>query len=132
MTDEKKVSFDIDGSEAVSKVLLELLNTFPGLGEKKIRFSTLSDSSGIGFFPTSGAAIQSQKEDITGHVKQECLYPFRVVYRAAPKREEQKLKIKEFLDSLGKWLEQLSVTEFPPLSAGNRYFERGADNARAP
>ena len=123
-------TFDIDGSEAVSKVLLTLLNTFPGLSTgKKVQFSTLSETSGIGFFPTSGAALLSSNEDITGHVKQVYLYPFNIVYRAAPKTEAQKLRIKEFLDTLGKWLELQPVvindqnhklTAYPDLSAGNR------------
>lgn len=123
-------TFDIDGTEAVSKVLIELLNTFPGLSAgKKIQFSTLSETSGIGFFPTSGAALLSSKEDIMGHVKQVCLYPFNVVYRAAPKTEAQKLRIKEFLDTLGKWLELQPVvinhetyklTGYPDLLSGNR------------
>lgn len=125
-----KAVIDIDGSEAVSTVLLTLLNSFPGLSEKqKILFSTLSESSGIGFFPTTGAALQSDTEDVTGHVKQVCLYPFSVVYRAAPKSEAQRLRIKEFLDALGKWLEKqpvnLNGTEhrlevYPALSSGNR------------
>lgn len=125
-----KATIDIDGSEAVSKVLLELLNTFPGLSEKqRILFSTLSESSGIGFFPTTGAALQSDKEDVTGHVTQVCLYPFSMVYRAAPKSEAQRMRIKEYLDTLGKWLEQQPVLlngkeyrleAYPALASGNR------------
>lgn len=124
-----KISFDLDGSEAVSSVLLTLLNTFPGLGTRKVLFSTLAETSGIGFFPTSGAAILSDTEDITGHVKQVCLYPFTIVYRSAPRSEEQKLKVKEFLDTLGKWLERQPVTingteyqisTYLTLSSGNR------------
>lgn len=125
-----KATIDIDGSEAVSKVLLELLNTFPGLSEKqRILFSTLSESSGIGFFPTTGAALQSDKEDVTGHVTQVCLYPFSVVYRVAPKSEAQRMRIKEYLDTLGKWLEQQPVhlngkvyrlEAYPALASGNR------------
>ena len=124
-----KISFDLDGSEAVSSVLLTLLNTFPGLGTRKVLFSTLAETSGIGFFPTSGAAILSDTEDVTGHVKQVCLYPFTIVYRSAPRSEEQKLKVKEFLDTLGKWLERQPVTingteyqisTYPTLSSGNR------------
>lgn len=125
-----KTVIDIDGSEAVSTVLLTLLNSFPGLSEKQnILFSTLSESSGIGFFPTTGAALQSDTEDVTGHVKQVCLYPFSVVYRAAPKTEAQRLRIKEFLDALGKWLEKQPVTlngkehrleAYPALLSGNR------------
>lgn len=125
----QKTIIDIDGSEAVSKVLLALLNEFPGLAGKSILFSTLSETSGIGFFPTSGAALLSNTEDITGHVKQVCLYPFNVIYRAAPKSEAQRLKIKEFLDGLGRWLEQQPITvggteyrltTYPALSSGNR------------
>lgn len=125
-----KTVIDVDGSEAVSSVLLALLNTFPGLSERQsVLFATLSDSHGIGFFPTTGAALQSDNEDITGHVKQVCLYPFSVVYRAAPKSESQRLRIKEFLDAFGKWLERQPVTlsgneyqltEYPELASGNR------------
>ena len=129
MPTEKTTVFDIDGSEAVSPVLLNLLNEFPGIGKRKIQFSSLSETSGIGFFPTSGAALISSKEDVTGHVVQVCAYPFNVVYRAAPKSEKQRLKIKEFLDGLGRWLEQQPIsiggfeyrlTAYPALSAGNR------------
>lgn len=127
--EKKNPVIDIDGSEAVSNVLLSLMNDFPGLGNKKILFSTLSETSGIGFFPTSGAALLSDKESITGHVKQVCLYPFNVIYRAAPKSEAQRLRIKEFLDTLGRWLEKQPVTvgghtyqlaQYPGLSSGNR------------
>lgn len=128
-----KATIDIDGSEAVSKVLLELLNTFPGLSEKqRILFSTLSESAGIGFFPTTGAVLQSDKEDVTGHVKQVCLYPFSVIYRAAPKSEAQRMRIKEYLDTLGKWLEQQPVllngkeyrlAAYPALASGNRIIQ---------
>lgn len=129
MTPQKNTIIDIDGTEAVSNVLLELLNQFPGLGGKKILFSTLAETSGIGFFPTSGAAIISTKESITGRVQQTCAYPFRIIYRAAPKSEAQRLRIKELLDCLGRWLEQQPVivdgTEhrlaaYPALSSGNR------------
>jgi hypothetical protein len=89
-----KTVIDVDGSDAVSSVLLALLNTFPGLSARQsVLFSTLSDTSGIGFFPTTGAAFLSDNEDVTGHVKQVCLYPFSVVYRAAPKTEAQRLRI---------------------------------------
>ncbi len=124
-----KISFDLDGTEAVSSVLLNLLNQFPGLGTRKVLFSTLAEGSGIGFFPTSGAAILSDTEDITGHVKQVCLYPFTIVYRSAPQSEEQKLKVKEFLDTLGKWLERQPVvvngathqiSAYPTFPSGGR------------
>ncbi len=122
---------DVEGTEAVSKVLLSLLNTFTQISEcgQQVLFATLSDTFGIGFFPTTGAAFLRDTEDITGHVKQVCLYPFSIIYRAAPKSEAQRLRIKEFLDTLGKWLERQPVrlsgteyqlTEYPELSSGNR------------
>lgn len=107
-TQQKKI--DYDGTDVVSRVLTELLNQFPGINGVSIGFATVSDTSGIGIFPTSGAAIQSEKEDITGHVKQVCAYPFNVLYRAALHTEGQKLKIKESLDTLARWLERQPVT----------------------
>lgn len=105
-----KTVIDIDGTDIFSTVLLQLLNSFPGVTAGEIKFSTLGTSSGIGFFPTSGAVLLSDTADITGHVKQVCLYPFNIVYRAAPQTEAQKLRVKEFLDTLGKWLELQTVT----------------------
>ena len=128
-TDNKKFPIDVDGSDVISKVLLDLLNAFPGLTNKKIEFSSLSEDSGIGFFPSSGAVITSQKRDITDHVKQKCSYPFDIVYREAPSTEKQRLRIKEFLDSLGKWLEKQPITiggeeykleSYPELSSDSR------------
>lgn len=128
-TDNKKFPIDVDGSDVISKVLLDLLNTFPGLTNKKIEFSSLSEHSGIGFFPSSGAVITSQKRDITDHVKQTCSYPFDIVYREAPTTEKQRLRIKEFLDTLGKWLEKQPITvngqehkldTYPELSSDSR------------
>lgn len=120
---------DVEGSDAVTRVLLTLLNTFPGLKNKTITFSTLGEAAGIGFFPTSGAVLIDNKEDITGNVKQTCAYPFNVIYRAANKTDNQKIQIKEFLDGLGKWLEcqpvvidgtSYKLNNYPDLSSGNR------------
>ena len=125
-----KTAIDIDGSEAVTTALLDLLNSFPGLKpDERILFSTVPEDGGIGFFPTSGAVYLRNDEDITGHVKQACQYPFSVVYRSGAKSEAQRLRIKEFLDTLGKWLERQPVTvnqsvcqltKYPALASGNR------------
>lgn len=118
---------DVQGSEIISTALLELINEFPALNGKKIKFSTLEDKSGLGFFPTSGAAILSRKESITGHVNIQGAYPFNVIYRAAVKSETQKLAVKEFLDTLGKWLEKQPIVvsgsvvqlhDYPELDEG--------------
>jgi hypothetical protein len=120
-------AIDVNGSDIVSTVLLELLNQFPALDGKRIKFSTLEDTTGLGFFPTSGAAILSRKGSVTGHVVLQCAYPFNIIYRAAAKTETQKLAIKEFLDTLGRWLEQQPITvngetiqlhEYPELDEG--------------
>lgn len=118
---------DVQGSEIISTALLELINEFPALNGKTVKFSTLEDKSGLGFFPTSGAAILSRKESVTGRVRLECAYPFNVIYRAAVKSETQKLSVKEFLDALGKWLERQQIIvsgnaeqlhEYPELDEG--------------
>lgn len=123
---------DVEGSEAVSKVLLRLLNEYPGLTNDRIQFSTLGDDGGIGFFPTSGSALLSSVEDILGHVTQVCLYPFNIVYRAAPRSEAQRIRVKEFLDGLGKWLErqpiwirgeEYQLSDYPELCSGNRIIQ---------
>lgn len=128
-TDNKKILIDVDGSDIMSKVLLDLLNNFPGLGNKKIEFSSLAKDIGIGLFPSSGAVIISQKRDITDHIKQNCSYPFDIVFRQAPTTEKQRIRIKEFLDLLGKWLEkqpikineqEYKLEEYPNLSSDSR------------
>lgn len=118
---------DVQGSEIVSTALLQLLNQFPALDGKQIQFSTLGDTSGIGFFPTSGSAILTRRESITGHVSMQCAYPFNIIYRAAARSETQKLAIKEWLDTLGKWVERqpiivngetVQLMEYPELDEG--------------
>lgn len=135
MAEKNQYPIDIDGSEIVSTALRTLLNQFPGLGDKRITFAHLNDTNGIAFFPTSGAALLSSTEDITGHVKQECMYPFTVVYRAAPKNESARIRMKELLDTLGRWLEMQPVTvsrktyqltSYPALEQGRviKYIKR--------
>ena len=129
MPKEKQVRFDVDGSEIVSKVLLELLNKCPALCGKKVAFSTLGEDEGLGFFPSVGAAITSETETITGDVHQVCAYPFDVVLRCAPKTEAARIRCKELLDAIGRWLERQPITvngemhtmaAHPALTEGNR------------
>jgi len=110
MADEK-VIYDLDGSATITEALRELLNLYPGLLEgDEIAFATLSEDSGKALYPISGAVVQSETEDIMGHVEQTCLYPFAVVYRAAGLSESRKAAVKEWLDDLGRWLEGQPVT----------------------
>lgn len=107
---KKPVKYDVDGYAAVTDALVSLLNSFPGLEEdEKIRFSTLEEEGGIAFYPVVGAVIAQEKKSITGKVDQLCNYPFYVIYRSSIDSPKIKSSIKEFLDTLGKWLEQQTV-----------------------
>lgn len=107
---KKPVTYDVDGYDIVTKALETVLNTFPGLQPtEKIKFSSLKEDEGIAFYPVSGAVVASEKKYITGIVDQLCNYPFYIVYRSAPTTPGIKTEIKEFLDTLGKWLEKQPV-----------------------
>ena len=131
MAEQKQVKYDIDGYEKVTTALTELLNQYPALERgEEITFSVLEESSGIGMFPVSGAVVETEKRSITGKVTKVCLYPFYVVYRASGQGEKGKERIKEWLDTLGKWLEQQKVvidgeeyllSELPPLTDGRKF-----------
>lgn len=128
MAKEKIVRYDLDGYDAITSALRELLNQFPGLKRgEEIAFSELQEDTGIAMFPTSGAIVETEKTTITGKVTEVCLYPFFVVYRASGLSENRKAKVKEWLDTLGRWLEQKEVViddvrykleDLPPLTEG--------------
>ena len=110
MADEKVVKYDVDGYDAVTGALMELINQYPGVKDgDEITFSVLEEDSGKAMFPVSGAIIESEKRTITGKVTEVCLYPFYVIYRAAGLSEDRKAAVKEWLDNLGKWLERKEV-----------------------
>lgn len=126
---EKEVKYDVDGSDVMSKVLLELLNQCPALGGRHIAFATLGEDEGLACFPGVGAAIKSEKENICGEVLQVCSYPFDLVLRGAPKTETQRMRSKELLDTIGKWMEQQPILannewhkleDYPELAGNSR------------
>lgn len=129
---DNEVKYDEASKEIITTALMELLNQYPALDAgEEIAFATLADESGMAMFPVSGAVIKKEHKDIIGCVEQECLYPMYIVYRAGGLSEESRLRIKEWLDNLGKWLERQPVTingteyrlkEYPSLS-GDRYFK---------
>jgi hypothetical protein len=131
MANEKIVKYDVDGYDAVTSALRELLNQYPGLDNgEEITFSVLEETSGIGMFPVSGAVVETERRSVTGKVKKVCLYPFYIIYRASGLNENRKAKVKEWLDTLGKWLEQQNVvidgkeyvlSELPPLTDGRKF-----------
>lgn len=131
MAEQKQVKYDVDGYDAVTSALRELLNQYPALSSSdEIAFSTLGEDSGKAMFPTSGAVIETEKQSVTGKVTEVCLYPFYIIYRASGLNENHKAKVKEWLDTLGKWLEQKKVlingteyqlAELPPLTDGRKF-----------
>lgn len=120
MMDEKKVlGYDIDGAGTVTAKLRELVNSFPGRGEgDSILFAELAEKSGKAIYPGSGAAIESETRSVTGRVRQVCLYPFMVGFRAAGPSEARRVHIKEWLDALGQWLQQ---AQLPALEGGRKF-----------
>lgn len=131
--EKKQVKYDLDGYDQITSALRELLNQFPLLLEnEEITFSTLGEEEGIAMFPISGAIIQTEKEDVTGHVSQVCQYPFYIIYRSSGLNENRKAGVKEWLDDLGKWLERQEIVQgeqkyhleaYPELT-GQRKFKR--------
>lgn len=127
--DEKKITYDVDGTEVMTCMINSLLNDFPALSESEsVDFSELDSDGGTAFFPSSGPVVTDRSESITGHVHMTCQYPFMVVRRVAAKSERQKISAKEWLDTLGRWLEQQPVMvnrdnylmEKYPVLTGNR------------
>lgn len=121
MNDNQTPSYDTGGYDVMSKAITAILNNYPRLRSgERIGFADLTRDSGIAFYPTSGAIVESvragtyEEGDVIGHVDATCRYPFTVIYRAAPRTGNQKINIKEWLDSLGKWLEEL--LDYPELN----------------
>lgn len=129
-----------DGMDNVTTALRELLNSYPGLSSTdEITFSVLETDSGKAMFPTSSVAILNEKKDITSHVTQTCIYPFLLVYRTSGLSENRKANVKEWLDTLGKWLEKQKVTidnveyqldDYPDLT-GDREFTKIARTSQS-
>lgn len=121
---------DVDISEKLSNYLLDLINQCPALYDAEIKFSELGESSGIGFFPSAGSALLENMKGIIGDRYQLCAYQFDIIYRASPKTDAQKIRIKEFLDGLGRWLERQPVNvsgvtfkldSYPEIESGYRF-----------
>lgn len=126
---DEPVRYDIDGFDIITNAILDLLNGYPN-GESDIRFATLAEDEGIAMFPNAGAIIQAERVSITNHVFQRCLYPFSIFYRATGLSENRKIAVKEWMDTLGRWLEKqpiknsdgsiLVLSDYPALNDGRK------------
>ena len=126
-----EVRYDLDSYDVVSKALWDLVNAYPDLDEA-ISFAGVDSEEGTAFIPTSGAVILDDNTDVTGHTTQLCVYPFTLVTKAGGLSEKHKLNVKEWLDNIGRWLEQQTITvngtsykleKYPELT-GDREFKR--------
>ena len=127
MAENNQILYDIEGTELLTRAILNLVNEYPALNGDVISFASLAEDGGKAFYPSQGAVIQSERVSVTGHVTQDCLYPFVVVYRAGTMSGAQKIRVKEWLDTLGKWLEKQDVvindehytlSDYPVLTGG--------------
>jgi hypothetical protein len=125
MDELKPIGADVSGFEILTNAVLELLSRFPGLNGREIIFEELGKESGIAFSANNGALVMSERRSITDHVRQNCQYPFFIVYRTASTQEYQKLQVQAFFDAIGKWLcrepavvngETVRLTQYPALS----------------
>lgn len=100
--EKEQLKNDIEGQKAITNALMDLLNEYPVLKSiQSIDFSFLEESKGIAFYALGGAVIISDKESVTGNVELKCQYPFTVVFRDKPVRENRRIEICTFLDNLG-------------------------------
>lgn len=136
MADEvKPIGVDATGFEVLSKAVLAMLNQYPSLRGRKILFEELSRDGGIAMSADNGALVMTERRSITDHVFQTCQFPFFVVYRATSTRENQKLQVQTFLDTLGKWLCKESAVplaeacEYPALTDGRKITRITRSNA---
>lgn len=130
MADElKPIGVDATGYEFLTNAIGDLLSSYPGLDGNTIYFEELGEDEGIAFSADAGALIMSERRDITDHIKQECQFPFFVIYRTAATREYEKLRVQEFLDTLGKWIckeptvingETVRLFSYPELADGRQ------------
>lgn len=119
--DKKPIGVDASGYEVLTKAVRDLLNQYPGLNGREIKFEQLEADSGIAFSADSGALVMLEKRSITDHVTQSCQYPFFLVYRAADTRDVQKVKVQTFLDGIGKWLcHEIPGAVYPELAGGRK------------
>lgn len=118
---------DVDGYEAITNALMDLLNQYPGIAYPALFASTDGNKGSLSMYPTTGGVIEAERVSITGRVRQSCAYPFLLVSVVSGQSGKQKAATKEQLDNIGRWLEGQSVKvgdetytldEYPTLTDG--------------
>ena len=125
----KPIGVDATGFEMLTNAVRDLLQNYPGLGRREIRFEQLDENEGLIFSADGGALVMAERRSITDHITQTCQYPFMVVYRTAATTESEKLDVQNFLETLGKWLcmekavingEEHRLSAYPALTDGRK------------
>lgn len=119
---------DIEAQDVLSIAILDLINSYPGLESgESFSFASLPKEGGLAMYPLAGAAITERKVDVIGHVRERGAYPLAIVNKAYGLNQSRKINTKEWLDTLGKWLEKQPITvgleehqlkEYPQLTQG--------------
>lgn len=100
----KPISVDGEGFDILKNAIVELLNRYPGLNGMVIARSDLPEDGGISMEPDSGALVFAEQTDILGNVRQQCQYPFFVVYRVGATSEYYKARANDLIDKIGAWI----------------------------
>ena len=102
---EQNIQSDVENNDTLTELVKGWLNSFPLLDkDDSITFATLQDNNSKTFYTDSGALILRERESIVGYVKQDCIYPFVVIYRSGGSKEKRKIAIKDWLDLLGNYM----------------------------
>lgn len=132
MSEKNAIKSDVSGFDVLKQAVLALLNQYPGLDGRSITFSGLTEESGISMELESGALVYTERKFIDGTVRQDCQFPFFVVYRSGATSEFLKWNVNTFLDNLGSWLckEKVSLdgsihqlVEYPLLTGGRKIID---------
>lgn len=121
MEDNKPVGVDAAGHEVLTRAVRDLLNQYPGLDGREIKFEELDPDYGIAFSADGGALVMFERRSITDHVFQKCQFPFFIIYRVASSEDWQKMDAQAFLDGIGKWLcHEEPGAVYPTLADGRK------------
>lgn len=111
MEQSKIYGYDVDGFDDVTDALMRMINSYPGLDvDERFVFSDIPKEEGLTVIASGGSAIIEHHESITDHVWEVCAYPFSVVYRASGLAERRKIAVKEWMDTLSRWMTRQTVT----------------------
>lgn len=107
-TKQKPIS--IVDAESIQNSIIQIVMKYENLPFKptqaNVLWNNLATGRGIGLFPLQGAVYT--RKYVSGLYT--ALYPFRIVYRSAPKSNAETIDSQNILDELSKWMETCSIS----------------------